>query len=133
MAGLSLLGFHRLYLLIWALVDAKTQTDDVSRTPSGPCPDSPNVTIQLPIFNEKHVVSRLIEAVCTLDYDLDKLNIQVLDDSTDDTRVQLDRAVRYWTDRGRSIKVIRRKHRHGFKAGDWRGHAHPMTHSLQSS
>ena len=99
----------------------------------GPCPDSPNVTIQLPIFNEKHVVSRLIEAVCTLDYDLDKLNIQVLDDSTDDTRVQLDRAVHYWTDRGRSIKVIRRKHRHGFKAGALEeGMPIRMTHSLQS-
>ncbi|MGB0645800.1 MAG: glycosyltransferase [Bradymonadia bacterium] len=117
MAGLSLLGFHRFYLLMWALIDARSQTDGLSRTEIETHSTLPHVTIQLPIFNEKHVVSRLIEAVCTLDYDLTKLNIQVLDDSTDDTGVHVDRAVQYWAGRGRSIKVIRRKHRHGFKAG----------------
>ncbi len=50
-----------------------------------PLTETPLVTIQLPIFNEYYVVNRLIDAVCAMDYPKDKLEIQVLDDSTDET------------------------------------------------
>lgn len=77
----------------------------------------PHVSIQLPIFNEKYVVERLIDAVCKLDYPLEKLEIQILDDSTDETtsiiKAKLDTLGHHNLD----IKLIHRTDRQGFKAG----------------
>jgi cellulose synthase/poly-beta-1,6-N-acetylglucosamine synthase-like glycosyltransferase len=79
--------------------------------------DWPQVTVQLPIYNERYVVERLIESVCRIDYPTDLLEIQVLDDSTDDT-VKLARAtVAKMKIRGFDIVYIHRKNRKGFKAG----------------
>jgi cellulose synthase/poly-beta-1,6-N-acetylglucosamine synthase-like glycosyltransferase len=79
--------------------------------------DWPHVTIQLPIFNERYVVRRLIESVCRLDYPADLLEIQVLDDSTDDT-IQIAQAiVEKMKARGADIVYIHRQNRTGFKAG----------------
>lgn len=77
----------------------------------------PTVTVQLPIYNERFVVERLIESVAALDYPPDRLAIQVLDDSTDDT-VALARAkVAHCKARGLNIEYIQRPDRSGFKAG----------------
>ena len=77
----------------------------------------PCVTIQLPIYNEKYVVERLVNAVCAIDYPRDRLEIQVLDDSTDETIEKVDELVQEKQAEGFDIQAIRRPHRQGFKAG----------------
>jgi cellulose synthase/poly-beta-1,6-N-acetylglucosamine synthase-like glycosyltransferase len=77
----------------------------------------PSVTVQLPIFNEQFVIDRLIDAVCSMDYPREKLEIQVLDDSTDETQqVAADIVARYAA-LGHPIVYIHRSNRYGFKAG----------------
>lgn len=77
----------------------------------------PIVTVQLPVFNERYVVRRLVDAVCGLDYPLEKLEIQLLDDSTDDT-VELSRSiVEEKRALGFDIVLLHRTDRSGFKAG----------------
>ena len=77
----------------------------------------PAVTIQLPIFNERYVVERLIEAVSKIDYPRHLLQIQVLDDSTDDTHPFTEELVRDYQAAGLPIQYLHRQNRHGFKAG----------------
>ncbi len=77
----------------------------------------PRVTIQLPIYNEKYVVERLIEAAGNLDYPRDRLHIQVLDDSTDETTALAAKAVQRLRLRGLDIVLLHRRQRTGFKAG----------------
>jgi len=77
----------------------------------------PRVTIQLPIYNEVYVAKRLIDAVCEMDYPLDKLEIQVLDDSTDYTCQICQQQVTYYSEKGLDIKYLHRRIRSGFKAG----------------
>jgi cellulose synthase/poly-beta-1,6-N-acetylglucosamine synthase-like glycosyltransferase len=77
----------------------------------------PRVTIQLPIFNEQFVIDRLVEAVCALEYPKDKLEIQVLDDSTDETTEVAAGIVARYAALGHPIVYIHRTNRHGFKAG----------------
>ncbi|AFY73391.1 glycosyl transferase [Synechococcus sp. PCC 7502] len=79
--------------------------------------DLPIVTIQLPIFNERYVAQRLVEAICKLDYPHDRLYIQVLDDSTDDTQEILQASVYKHQQLGIWIEYIHRSDRTGFKAG----------------
>jgi cellulose synthase/poly-beta-1,6-N-acetylglucosamine synthase-like glycosyltransferase len=77
----------------------------------------PRVTVQLPIFNEQYIVDRLLDAVCRLDYPREKLDIQLLDDSTDETvevaRILVDR----YATLGHPVKYLHRDNREGFKAG----------------
>ena len=77
----------------------------------------PTVTIQLPIYNEQHVAERLIDACAQLNYPLDKLQIQVLDDSTDQTTALVQRRAQCWQARGWQISVLHRVDRSGYKAG----------------
>src|SRR3954468_7985878 len=77
----------------------------------------PRVTVQLPIFNEQFVIDRLIEAVCAMEYPREKLEIQVLDDSTDETREVAAGIVARYAALGHPISYIHRTNRHGFKAG----------------
>ncbi len=77
----------------------------------------PAVCVQLPIYNEMYVSERLIDATAALDYPVSKLEIQVLDDSTDETGVIAGRAVERWRARGLNIRHVRRGTREGFKAG----------------
>ncbi len=77
----------------------------------------PKVTVQLPIFNERFVVERLIDAVAALDYPRDRLSIQVLDDSTDETAALARACVARHQLRGINITYVRRPDRRGFKAG----------------
>jgi cellulose synthase/poly-beta-1,6-N-acetylglucosamine synthase-like glycosyltransferase len=78
---------------------------------------TPSVTIQLPIYNEKYVAKRLVDAVCNLDYPKDQLNIMVLDDSDDETVDLLEKTVNYYKTQGFQIDHIRRGTRKGYKAG----------------
>jgi cellulose synthase/poly-beta-1,6-N-acetylglucosamine synthase-like glycosyltransferase len=77
----------------------------------------PIVTIQLPLYNEKYVVKRLIDAVCKMDYPRDRLEIQVLDDSDDDTVDLIRSIVEEYRFKGFDIVHIQRKDRTGYKAG----------------
>jgi cellulose synthase/poly-beta-1,6-N-acetylglucosamine synthase-like glycosyltransferase len=77
----------------------------------------PLVTVQLPIFNEQFVIDRLIEAVCAMEYPREKLEIQVLDDSTDETCEVASAIVERYAALGHNIVYIHRTNRHGFKAG----------------
>ena len=77
----------------------------------------PVVTVQLPIYNEKYVAERLIDCVVKLDYPKEKLEIQVLDDSTDETVGIIGEKVKYYQLLGFDIQQIRRDDRKGFKAG----------------
>jgi len=82
-----------------------------------PVKNHPFVTIQLPIYNERFVVSRLLKAVGDLDWPRDKLEVLVLDDSTDDTPQIVDSEIDTLRTGGLDIRAIRRKERLGFKAG----------------
>jgi cellulose synthase/poly-beta-1,6-N-acetylglucosamine synthase-like glycosyltransferase len=77
----------------------------------------PLVAIQLPIYNELHVVERLIDSAAALDYPADKLEVQVLDDSTDKTTQLAEARAAYYRARGVNVQVLRRPVRDGFKAG----------------
>jgi cellulose synthase/poly-beta-1,6-N-acetylglucosamine synthase-like glycosyltransferase len=77
----------------------------------------PMVTIQLPVYNEVYVVKRLIDAICRFDYPRDKMEIQVLDDSTDETTEVIAECVVEQRAGGMNIQHIRRSNREGYKAG----------------
>jgi glycosyltransferase involved in cell wall biosynthesis len=77
----------------------------------------PRVVVQLPVFNERHVIDRLIESAAAIDWPRDRLEIQVLDDSTDDTTAMARRHVERLQARGIRATLIRRADRSGFKAG----------------
>ncbi len=77
----------------------------------------PVVTVQLPLYNEYYVAERIIEAVCSLEYPKDKLEIQVLDDSNDETVDVVAKTVLHFQSLGYDIKHVRRTTRAGFKAG----------------
>lgn len=108
---LTFYGFHR-YLMIY-LYRRHVKADP-------PCPkidNWPTVTVQLPLYNEQHVVARLLDAVCALDYPRDRLEIQVLDDSTDETTQVIRRLLPRYQTRGLNITHIHRQQRIGYKAG----------------
>lgn len=77
----------------------------------------PVITIQLPIYNEKYVAVRLIDAVCKIDYPKEKLQIQILDDSDDDTSQMIRLIVGHYTFKGFDIIYFHRNKRSGYKAG----------------
>jgi cellulose synthase/poly-beta-1,6-N-acetylglucosamine synthase-like glycosyltransferase len=79
--------------------------------------DLPFVTVQLPIFNEKYVVERLIDNICALDYPKDRYEIHVLDDSTDETVTLTNQKVAFYKKLGYNIECVTRAERTGFKAG----------------
>jgi cellulose synthase/poly-beta-1,6-N-acetylglucosamine synthase-like glycosyltransferase len=80
--------------------------------------DWPEVTIQLPVYNESTVIRRLIDSAARLNYPVDRLTIQVLDDSTDDTTRQAAEQVDYWRSQGRNISLVHRPVRSEYKAGN---------------
>ena len=77
----------------------------------------PFVTIQLPLYNESNVIERLLDSVTKIEYPKDKLEIQVLDDSTDDSVTMTQKLVEKYSNLGFDIKYIHRDNREGFKAG----------------
>ena len=82
-----------------------------------PSADWPTVTVQLPLYNEAEVAHRLIDACVNLDYPRSCLEIQVLDDSTDETTKRVAERVEYWANRGVDIVHVHRDDRTGYKAG----------------
>jgi cellulose synthase/poly-beta-1,6-N-acetylglucosamine synthase-like glycosyltransferase len=109
---LAIYGWHRYYLVYLYKRHRANEPQ-----PGPPPARLPVVTVQLPIYNEMYVADRLIGAVCALDYPHDALEIQVLDDSTDETRAIAEQAVRRHAAEGLDIKYIARRDRIGFKAG----------------
>ena len=109
---LAVYGWHRYYLVYLYM-----RNRDREPVP-GPLPTPlPFVTVQLPIYNEMYVVERLIDAVSRIDYPRDRFEIQVLDDSDDDTRAIAERAVQRLAEEGVDISYVHRVNRRGFKAG----------------
>ena len=109
---LAAYGWHRYYLVYLYM-----KNKDKHPVPSRPMTELPVVTVQLPIYNEMYVADRLIDAVCEMDYPRELLEIQVLDDSTDETTSVAERAVRRNAAKGIDITYIHRTDRTGYKAG----------------
>jgi cellulose synthase/poly-beta-1,6-N-acetylglucosamine synthase-like glycosyltransferase len=113
LAVLSFYGLHRFEMIrgYWK------HRRRVPAPPRGRFTELPPVTIQLPIYNEQYVVERLLEETVKIDYPAHLLQIQVLDDSTDETHAFTERLCRGYREAGVSIEYIHRTNRHGFKAG----------------
>jgi cellulose synthase/poly-beta-1,6-N-acetylglucosamine synthase-like glycosyltransferase len=109
---LAVYGVHRAHLT-WIYFRSRSN----KLLPKREFETLPKVAIQLPIFNEATVVERLIDAACALDYPRDRLEIQVLDDSTDETTAIAEKKVQDKQREGFLIRHIRRGDRAGFKAG----------------
>lgn len=109
---LAVLNIHKLRLLFNYFRFRKNP-----KLPAATFPELPRVTIQLPIYNEKYVIKRLLTSTCRIDYPREKLEIQVLDDSTDATAEIAQRLVKRLTARGFHIQYVRRDNRVGYKAG----------------
>jgi cellulose synthase/poly-beta-1,6-N-acetylglucosamine synthase-like glycosyltransferase len=108
---LAVYGWHRYYLVYLYM-----KNKDCHPAPAG-MDQLPKVTVQLPIYNELYVADRLIDAVCQLNYPRELLEIQVLDDSTDETRIVAERAVMRNAASGIDITYLHRTDRTGYKAG----------------
>src|SRR5208283_3923890 len=109
---LSVYGIHR-YCLVYLYMKNR----DKAPKPQGKFAELPRVTIQLPTYNERYVVERLLETVTRIDYPRDLLEIQVLDDSTDETRIVCSRLVSEYASAGYPITYHHRTNREGYKAG----------------
>ena len=110
----SAFGLHRYYMLYLYYRYQRKKPEASTFDSLG---EIPFVTVQLPIYNEQYVATRLIRTVCDFDYPQNRFEIQVLDDSTDETVEIVEREVAVWAKKGFQIRQIRRGHREGFKAG----------------
>src|SRR5579863_9819571 len=106
-------GIHR-YTLVYLYYKHRKERPE---GPPGLFAELPRLTVQLPIFNEQFVVERLVDTVCRLDYPKDKLDIQLLDDSTDETKGVARRLVERYAAEGYPISYHHRTNREGYKAG----------------
>lgn len=119
---LAFYGVHR-YQLVWLYYRNRKRAQHSSAPPARFAEaDLPFVTIQLPIYNEQYVIDRLVDACCRMDYPRDRFEIQVLDDSTDETEQVANGIVQRYaqgTDglSPQPIEYIHRTDRHGYKAG----------------
>ncbi len=111
-ALMALYGVQSMIMIVLYLIRRR---DSMDLSPLGDA--RPYITIQLPIYNERYVVPRLVKAVASMRYPRDRLEIQILDDSDDETRSVVDRYVEIYASRGVDIRAIRRFERVGFKAG----------------
>jgi cellulose synthase/poly-beta-1,6-N-acetylglucosamine synthase-like glycosyltransferase len=109
---LAVYGWHRYYLVYLYM-----RNRDREPKPGPALSPMPVVTVQLPLYNEMYVADRLIEAVCRIEYPRELLEIQVLDDSVDETRSIAELAVRRFAEEGIDIKYFHRTDRTGYKAG----------------
>jgi cellulose synthase/poly-beta-1,6-N-acetylglucosamine synthase-like glycosyltransferase len=109
---LAIFGLHRYHLTRLFLKHRRKPLQ-----PPVPFEQLPRVTVQLPIYNERYVVERLLEAITRLDYPRELLEIQLLDDSTDETNQVASRLVSEYASAGYPISYHHRENREGFKAG----------------
>jgi cellulose synthase/poly-beta-1,6-N-acetylglucosamine synthase-like glycosyltransferase len=112
LVGLSVYGIHR-YAMAFLYYRHKYRLP----TPAGRFRTVPRVTVQLPIFNEMYVAERLIDAVARLEWPRDRFQVQVLDDSLDETQAIARACVERHRAAGLDIQYVHRKNRRGFKAG----------------
>jgi len=117
---LAVYGLHRIHLL--RVYRRRRERDDARRAPDDarraiPPASWPRVTIQLPVYNERYVAERLIDAAAAMEYPRDRLEIQVLDDSTDETSARVASSAHALRARGFDVVHLRRASRQGFKAG----------------
>jgi len=112
MSILGLYGFHRGHLLYlyWRHKNDATKPPQLFA-------ELPRVTVQLPMYNEMYVAERLLDGVASIDYPRDRLEIQVLDDSTDETTEIARRKAEELRARGLDVTFRHRENRHGYKAG----------------
>src|SRR5581483_3182271 len=111
---LAMYGFHRSTLVYLYF---RNRRKDPTPAEEFPPNDLPFVTIQLPLFNEMYVVERLLDAVAKIEYPRDRFEVQVLDDSTDETQDICKRKTAELKKAGLDIHYIHREDRTGFKAG----------------
>jgi cellulose synthase/poly-beta-1,6-N-acetylglucosamine synthase-like glycosyltransferase len=109
---LSCYGIHRYWMIFLYLRHRREVPHPAARFP-----ELPNVTVQLPLYNEMYVAERLLDAVAALDYPQDKLEVQVLDDSTDETTDIVARKAAQLRARGYQVCHVHRTNRLGYKAG----------------
>jgi cellulose synthase/poly-beta-1,6-N-acetylglucosamine synthase-like glycosyltransferase len=109
---LALYGLHR----YWLVYDYYKYAKNIP-SPPPPVASWPRVTVQLPIYNERYVIERLVDAVARFDYPTELLDVQVLDDSTDETQQVARACVERHAAAGMPISYIHRTNREGFKAG----------------
>ena len=109
---LTIQGMHRFWLLILFKIHQRKKWK-----PAPLADPLPLVTIQLPLYNERHVVKRLIKNVIKIDYPKEKLSIQILDDSDDETTEICNKLVKKYSADGYDITLLHRHNREGFKAG----------------
>lgn len=114
---LFLYNIGQLSLIITYLRTKKKRLANVRPADTIPWEQLPTVTVQLPVYNELYVAERLIDSIAKLRYPSEKLDIQVLDDSTDETVEIIAKRVAYFQELGVPIQHIRRPERTGFKAG----------------
>jgi cellulose synthase/poly-beta-1,6-N-acetylglucosamine synthase-like glycosyltransferase len=105
-------GFHR-YILVYLYLKHRNK----GYRPRAQFRELPRVTVQLPMYNEDVIAERIIEASCQIDYPLEKLEIQVLDDSTDHSGAIARAACDKWAAKGYPVKYLHRENRVGYKAG----------------
>ena len=110
-AAFFCIGLNLLYMTYLAA------TRPPKHSAPSPLTDYPRVTVQLPIFNELYVVERLLDAACQIDWPRDRLEIQLLDDSNDETQLLAARLVKKYASEGINVAHIQRTDRVGFKAG----------------
>lgn len=119
MAVLLVYGLNLLWLVFVHARHDRLRPGPVPDPRTAPLPQAhgPVVTVQLPLYNEVFVAERLVDACAALDYPRSRLEIQVLDDSTDETTALVARRVAYWQARGLDILHLHRSARDGYKAG----------------
>jgi cellulose synthase/poly-beta-1,6-N-acetylglucosamine synthase-like glycosyltransferase len=106
------------FQLIWAYFIQRDRSEkELSEVKPDDLLSLPFVTVQLPVYNEKFVIERLIDQVCRMNYPADKLEVQVLDDSDDETSDLAAGRIAWWQTQGIAIYHVRRPERSGFKAG----------------
>lgn len=114
---LSFIFFYSLVQLSLAITYQKEKKKKASTTPSISNENLPKVTVQLPVFNELYVIERLIDSVVEIEYPSEKFEIQVLDDSTDESFDIAAKIINEYRAKGVNIKHIKRPDRIGYKAG----------------
>ncbi len=122
LAVICVYGAHR-YWMVWAFLRCQREREP---QPPSRFPTLPAVTVQLPMFNERHVAERVIEAACAIDYPRELLQIQVLDDSTDESAEIARACCERLAAAGHDVRYIWRGNRQGFKAG-------ALAHGLSSA